>query len=72
MSRTNETLHIEWYETCKCKCRSDATVCNNKQRWSNDKCRCECKELIDNGIDWLGILVIVNVNGINHIMLQSI
>ena len=51
MSRTNETLHIEWYETCKCKCRSDATVCNNKQRWSNDKCRCECKELIDNGID---------------------
>ena len=51
MSRTNETLHIEWYETCKCKCRSDATVCNNKQRWSNDKCKCECKELIDNGID---------------------
>ena len=50
MSRTNETRHIEWHETCKCKCRLDASVCNNKQRWNNDKCRCECKELIDKGI----------------------
>ena len=49
ISRTNETRHIEWYETCKCKCRLDASVCNNKQRWNNDKCRCECKELIDKG-----------------------
>ena len=24
-------------------------VCNNKQRWNEDKCRCECKELIDKG-----------------------
>ena len=47
MSRTNETRHIEWHETCKCKCRLDASVCNNKQRWNEDKCRCECKELID-------------------------
>ena len=23
MSRTNETRHIEWHETCKCKCRLD-------------------------------------------------
>ena len=33
MSRTNETRHIEWHETCKCKCRLDATVCNNKRYW---------------------------------------
>ena len=46
MSRTNKTRHIKWYETCKCKCRLDASVCNNKQRWNDDKCRCECKELI--------------------------
>ena len=26
MSRTNETRHIEWHETCKCKCRLDAGV----------------------------------------------
>ena len=47
MSRTNETRHIEWYKTCKCKCRLDASVCDNKQRWNEDKYRCECKELID-------------------------
>ena len=57
MSRTNETRHIEWHETCKCKCRLDATVCNNKQRWNKGKCRCECKELInkricDKGFNW--------------------
>ena len=32
MSRTNKTRHIEWHETCKCKCRQDASVFNNKQR----------------------------------------
>ena len=47
MTRTNETRHIKWHETCKCKCRLDASVCNNKQCWNNNKCRCECKELID-------------------------
>ena len=50
MSRTNEARHIKWHETCKCKCRLDASVCNNKQRWNNDKCQCEYKELIDIGI----------------------
>ena len=46
MSKTNETRHIEWYETCKCKCRLDPSVYNNKQRWNEDMFRCECKELI--------------------------
>ena len=50
MSRTNETRHIKWLETCKCKCRLDGSVCNNKQRWNEDKCGCECKELIDNAM----------------------
>ena len=50
MWRTNETWHIKWHETCKCKCRLDASVCNNKQRWNNYKCQCERKELIDKGI----------------------
>ena len=50
MLKTNETRHIKWHETCKCKCRLDASVCNNKQRWNDDKCRCECKELIDKGV----------------------
>ena len=30
MSRPNETRFIEWHETCKCRCRLDAIVCNNK------------------------------------------
>ena len=30
MSRTNETRRIKWHETCKCKFRLDASVCNNK------------------------------------------
>ena len=48
---------IKWHETSNCKCRLNASVCNNKQRWNSDKCRCECKELIDremcdNGFIW--------------------
>ena len=45
--RANETTGIKWHETWKCKCRLDASVCNYKHRWNNDKCRCESKELID-------------------------
>ena len=50
MSRTNETRHIKWYETCRCICRLDTIVCNNKQCWNNDKCWCKCKELIDKSV----------------------
>ena len=49
MSRTNETRHVKWLETCKFKCRLDASICNNKQRWNEDKYWCECEELIDKG-----------------------
>ena len=74
MSRTNETRHIQWHETHNCKCRLDANFCNNKQRWNDDKCRCECKELIDKGVieDIFGILVIVSMNVINRVMLENI
>ena len=47
MSKTNETRHIKWHETCKCTCRLDKIICNSRQRWNEHKCRCECKELID-------------------------
>ena len=40
---------IKWHETCKCEYRLNASVCNNKQRWNDDKW-CECKELIDKGV----------------------
>ena len=47
MSLTNETRSIKWHETCKCTCRLNEIICNNKQRWNKEKCRCECKKLID-------------------------
>ena len=69
MSRTNETRHIEWHETCKCKCRIDKSACNKKQRWNEDKCRCECKELVDKGAC---DIIIVSANVINLVILVSI
>ena len=50
MSRTNETRSIECHETCKCIWRLNEIICNNKQRWNKDECRCEWKELIDKGV----------------------
>ena len=45
-----DTIKNEYQSICKCRCRLDASVCNNRQRWNEDKCRCECKELIDKGM----------------------
>ena len=78
LSRTNETSHIKWHETCKCECRLNASVCNNKHLWNDDKCQCECKELIDKGVCDNHIHIynfaeeIVNVNVINRVMLENI
>ena len=75
MSETNKARPIQWHETFKCKCRLHASAFNSKQRWNKDKCRCECKELIDKGDlikDLFEILVIVNVNLINHVIIVSI
>ena len=57
MSRTNVTRHESWHKTCLCKCRFDVSVCNNKQRWNNDKWKFKWKELIeksrcDDGFIW--------------------
>ena len=43
-------MKLKAHEMCKCKCRQDKSVCNNKQRWKDDKCRSECKELIDKSV----------------------
>ena len=58
MSFSNQTKHIEWYKTCKFKFRLDSSVRSNKQRWNENKCRCECreelsdKERCDKGFIW--------------------
>ena len=66
MSRTNNARHTEWHETCKCKCRLDASVCNN--------CNVAKNWLIKEYVikDLFGILVIVIVNVINDVMLEDI
>ena len=43
MSRTNETRHIKWHKMCKCICKLDKIICNNKQCWNKDKCRWNVK-----------------------------
>ena len=59
MSRINETRQILWNETCKCvPILLGFAVCNTKQIWNDDKCRCECREdlvhkiVCDKGFSW--------------------
>ena len=47
MSRTNETRHIKWYETCKCKSRLNTSVCDKGFIWNPSNC--ECDKLCDAG-----------------------
>ena len=47
ISRTNETRYMSYYDTCVCKYRLVACVCNDRQRSNKDKCKCECKDLMD-------------------------
>ena len=42
--RLNETRSVLWHESCKCVCKSNSSVCNNKQRWNSDTCRYDCNE----------------------------
>ena len=69
MLRTNETRHIKLHKTCKCICRLDKIICNSKQRWNEDKCRCQCKELIDKGVCDCEY---ASVNVINPVILVNI
>ena len=39
MSKTNETRSIKWHKSCKCICRLNGIIYNNKQKWNKDKCR---------------------------------
>ena len=37
MPRSNETRHRKYHQTCTRRCRLEASVWNNKQRWNNGK-----------------------------------
>ena len=49
MSWKSKKKQIKWHQSCKCECRLDPIVSNNKQKWNKDKCRCEC--LVDKKFD---------------------
>ena len=44
LMRLNETCNVLWPESCKCVCKLNSSVCNNKQIWNDDTCRCDCNE----------------------------
>ena len=44
LMRFNETRNVLWHESCKCVCRLNSSVCNSKQIWNSDTCRCDCNE----------------------------
>ena len=46
----NETRNVLWYESCKCVCLLNSSVCNIKEIWNSDTCRCDCNE------DFAGII----------------
>ena len=50
LMRLNETRNVLWHESCKCVCRLNSSVCNNKQIWNSNTCRCDCNE------DFAGII----------------
>ena len=54
MSWKNKTKQIKWHESCRCVCRLNPIICNNKERWNKDKCRCKClvNRKCDNNLVW--------------------
>ena len=48
--RLNETRNVLWHESCKCVRRLNSSVCNSKQIWNIDTCRCNYNE------DFTGII----------------
>ena len=46
--------NVSFHKSCKCDCLLDKKVCNNKERWNKDKCRCEFLEIkeCDVGFSW--------------------
>ena len=50
LMRLKELRKVLWHESCKCVCLLNSSVCNEKQIWNSDTCRCDCNE------DFAGII----------------
>ena len=72
----NETRNVLWHESCKCVCKLNSSVCNNKQIWNGDTCRCDCNEdfagIINCTKGTRGIQVLANVNVIHGVNQDNI
>ena len=44
LMRLNKTRNVLWHESCKCVCKLNSSICNNKQIWNGDTCKCDCNE----------------------------
>ena len=44
LTMLNETRNVLWHESCKCVCKLNSSVCNNKQIWNSNTCRCDCND----------------------------
>ena len=47
MSGVNETKFLVHHESCDCKCGSNKSVWNSKQKWNHNECWCEFKKVDD-------------------------
>ena len=54
ISKRHVLKNISFHQSCKRGCLLDETICNNKQKWNESKCRCECLEIkdCDVGFSW--------------------
>ena len=50
LTMLNEIRNVLWHKICKCICKLNSSLCNNKQIWNNNTCRCDCNE------DFAGII----------------
>ena len=66
MSGVNKTKFLVQHESREYKYGLSETVCNSKQKWNHDECRCEYKELDDSSSSkyhymWILVRVILNI-----------
>ena len=78
LMRLNETRNVLWHESCKCVCKLNSSVCNNKQFWNSDTCRCDYNEDFTDIISKIvikgtrGIQVLANVSVIHGVNQDNI
>ena len=62
----NELKILTKHVSCEFKCKLDGRNCISDQWWNHDKCRCECKNVMDVKKIMFGILlhVIVKIENI--------